>query len=98
MIDKIGVWFAIVGGGLAVLGGLGALLRSAWRLVSMLRRFLDDWFGHNDQPSMPSRVAATESAVEEIKHELLPNSGRSLRDVADRIEQAVTPPTNPPQT
>lgn len=37
------------------------------------------------------RQAATEERTARIEHELRPNSGTSLRDAVDRVEQAVTP-------
>ncbi|MGW0658951.1 hypothetical protein [Streptodolium elevatio] len=66
--------------------------------------FWDDWHGTPGRPGRPEqpgvlerlaaieqRQATTEANIEEIKHEPRPNSGSSLRDVVDRVEQAVTP-------
>lgn len=71
--------------------------------VAKLRDFLDDWNGVPDRPGVVGRhgvmsrlehqrehLGRVEVALAELQHEVKPNSGRSLRDVADRIETTLT--------
>lgn len=91
-------WLGGVG---AAAGGLWAVLQGGRKVVGWLRRvghFLDDWFGEPardgkpEQPGVMRRLAKVEARVATIEHQVTPNSGESLRDVADRIEAAVTNP------
>ncbi|WTW96615.1 hypothetical protein OG216_26040 [Streptomycetaceae bacterium NBC_01309] len=105
MTDALTTWVAIVGGLLVIVGVLWRTVgRPIRQLVVRLDLFWDDWHGTGARPGRPEqpgvlerlaaiehRQAGTEAAVEEIKHELRPNSGASLRDAVDRVEQAVTP-------
>jgi hypothetical protein len=43
--------------------------------------------------TMRAEHKATNDRLAAIEHELHPNSGGSLRDAVDRVEQAVTDPT-----
>lgn len=80
-----------------------------WRTVVLpLRRiavrqeeFRSDWDGTSPRPGVPGRpgvmvrLAGIEARVEQVEHELRPNSGGSLRDAVDRVEQAVQPDQRP---
>jgi len=100
--DQLGAWVAIVGGVLVILGML-------WRVAGLpIRRiaerqdeFREDWTGRPARPGRPAvpgvmeRLAAIEARVTAVEHEMRPNSGSSLRDAVDRVEQAVRPPAGP---
>ncbi|MFJ4799214.1 hypothetical protein [Kitasatospora purpeofusca] len=95
-VDALVAWSI---GGTAVATLVTMVWRALRRISGPVEEFLEDWNGSPARPgvaarpSMMQRVGALESAVGDIKHELHPNSGSSLRDVADRIEAAVaTPP------
>lgn len=85
-IDPVAVWcIALV----AVSGGLGL----AWRFVRAVRRvsrkvdeFIEDWNGAPERPGHPARPGVM-SRLDWIEHELKPNSGSSLRDAVNRIEE-----------
>lgn len=70
-----------------------------WRmLVAGLRTgrkwdtFLEDWHGTPERPGRPAvpgvmqRLVELEGTVQQIRHEVFPNSGGSLRDAVDRLE------------
>ncbi|WP_406298050.1 hypothetical protein OG948_21200 [Embleya sp. NBC_00888] len=74
------------------------------RIAQRQEEFRQDWDGMPARPGVPERQgvmprlarieerqAATEERTARIEHELRPNSGTSLRDAVDRVEQAVTP-------
>lgn len=58
--------------------------------------FFDDVAGEPARPGFPerpglmSRMATVETALAQVKHEVLPNTGTSARDAIDRTEKAVT--------
>ncbi|WP_199553233.1 hypothetical protein [Streptomyces sp. N35] len=63
------------------------MLRSVARLVTGGERFLEEWNGTEDQPSVIQRLDNNDARLARIEHELFPNSGSSLRDAVDRLEQ-----------
>jgi hypothetical protein len=91
-VDVLLYWAA----GIVTVGGAMALL---WRGVSALVRsgkkwdmFLEDWHGTEARPGRPAvpgimqRMVDLEAGLLEIRHEVFPNSGGSLRDAVDRLE------------
>jgi hypothetical protein len=104
-IDAAAVWCGAV---VALSGGaalLWRISRAARRLAHRIDEFADDWQGTEPRPGVPGRSgvmarldaierqgAATAARVERIEHELHPNSGSSLRDALDRVEQHFTDP------
>lgn len=61
--------------------------------------FLEDWHGTEARPGRPAvpgvmqrlvdqsqRLEAVEAGLAEVRHEMFPNSGGSLRDAVDRLE------------
>lgn len=106
MTDALTAWVAIVGGLLLIAGMVWRTLgKPLHNVIARLDEFWDDWTGKPARPGrdhqpgvmerlagIEARQAATEQAVEDVRHELRPNSGSSLRDAVDRVEQAVVPP------
>jgi hypothetical protein len=76
---------------IAFFTALGALLvwmlRWAWRIISRIIRFLDDYFGtpgHEGVPARPgvmSRLQSVEQTLATVAAETKPNNGTTLRDV-----------------
>jgi hypothetical protein len=64
----------------------------------MVREFLEDWRGeearpgYHKRPGVMERLVSLEEHMHGVTHELKPNSGLSLRDAVDRIEERTTPP------
>ncbi|MFJ2863669.1 hypothetical protein [Kitasatospora sp. NPDC087314] len=53
-----------------------------------METFTEDWQGTPSRPGVPGRPGVMER-LDRIEHELHPNSGLSLRDAVNRIEEAV---------
>lgn len=78
--------------GLLVWGG-----RTAFRLIKRTMHFLDDYFGEPsragvpERPGVMSRLQALSDDLSEIRGQVFPNGGHSLRDdvkqIRDRMEQ-----------
>jgi hypothetical protein len=70
--------------------------RWAFKILSRTTRFLDDYFGEAARDGMParpgvmSRLGGLESKVSEIRAEVHPNGGNSLRDDVQRAARDVT--------
>ncbi|MFJ7523968.1 hypothetical protein ACIQ1S_03500 [Streptomyces griseus] len=92
-IDALVLWSGAL---VAVSGGLAL----AWRATRSVRRiggkvenFVDDWQGTDPRPGVParlgvmSRLGAIEDRLARVEHELHPNSGSSLRDAVDRVDE-----------
>ncbi|WP_405948888.1 hypothetical protein OG588_22555 [Streptomyces prunicolor] len=92
-VDALVIWCGAV---VAITGTLAI----AWRATRSLRRiggkvedFVDDWQGTETRPGVPalpgvmSRLGGIESRLANVEHELHPNSGVSLRDAVDRVDQ-----------
>lgn len=83
-------------------GGVWAFIKKVWPLLRKVVHFLDDWLGREEttgreaQPGIMQRLHQIEQtqfahtqSFEVVRHELFPNSGASLRDVADRHEASL---------
>ncbi|MEU8680801.1 hypothetical protein [Streptomyces sp. NPDC048611] len=92
-IDALVIW---CGAAVAISGALAL----AWRATRTFRRiggkvedFVDDWQGTDPRPGVParpgvmSRLGAIEERLARVEHELHPNSGSSLRDAVDRVDE-----------
>ncbi|MGA5268038.1 hypothetical protein [Streptomyces lydicamycinicus] len=92
-IDALVLWS---GAGVVISGALAL----AWRATRSFRRiggkvedFVDDWQGTDPRPGVParpgvmSRLGAIEERLARVEHELHPNSGSSLRDAVDRVDE-----------
>lgn len=92
-MEQILYWAAAI----AVIGGAGTML---WRAITAGLRtgrkwdmFLEDWHGTPERPGRPAvpgvmeRLVQLEQGLQEVRHEMFPNSGGSLRDVVDRLER-----------
>ncbi len=71
------------------------------------KNFIDDWNGEPERHGRDKRLGVMERLVslevslssvtdklQDVTHELRPNSGKSLKDVVDRIETKITTPEN----
>lgn len=84
--EGVSVWtLAMWGVGIVVVVGL---IKKVWPLLKKLSDFLDDVAGEPARPGVPARAGLMER-VQRIEHELFPNSGKSLRDQTNRIEEKV---------
>lgn len=87
---------------LAAAGALIALLRSkVWPFLRKVVQLVNDLVGEDPRPGLPegrpgvlaridrveSRVATVEAAVGDIRHEVSPNGGGSLKDSVVRLER-----------
>ena len=98
-IDTAAVWAGVL---VAVAGALGVLYRAsrgARQLIGRLGDLADDWLGTPARPGVPerpgvmqrlgsidNRLAGLDERVAAVEHELHPNSGSSLRDAVDRVD------------
>jgi hypothetical protein len=102
-LETAGVVLGVMTGALAALGFVWQGLRVGLRLVRGTLRFLDDWNGedprpgYSGRPGFPARIASLEERfgvfeldIAEVKKELNPNSGSSLRDAITRIDKEIT--------
>lgn len=84
----------------AMLGALWAMTRPVRRTSKGFEQFLEDWNGVPERagfdaiPGVPERLRTLErnakkdrELLEQINHELHPNSGGSMRDQLDRARQ-----------
>lgn len=92
-VDTLAVWCTAIA---AIVGGAGLLWRGTRSLRRLGRRaeeFIDDWHGVpgragvEPRPGVMERLDAIENRLGTIEHELHPNSGVSLRDAVDRVDQ-----------
>ena len=83
-LEGVSVWtFIMWGGAIALLAGV---IKKVWPLLKKLSDFLDDVAGEPARPGVPARAGLMER-VQRIEHELFPNSGKSLRDQTNRMEE-----------
>lgn len=88
-VDAALVW----GGAISVLGGvvtvLWRVIRATSRLASRAGQFFDDWYGEEGRPGVPARAGVmerlgdVEAGLQELRHEVRPNGGDSLRDAVN---------------
>lgn len=81
----------------AIITALGVLWRvalSGRRIARLVNQFFDDWNGQPARPGharrlgIPERLESVEAAQVDIRAELRPNGGGSLRDAVDRNYRA----------
>lgn len=83
-LEGLSVWTVLAWGtAIALVWGV---IRKLWPVVKKLADFLDDVAGEPARPGVPARAGLMER-VQRIEHELFPNSGKSLRDQTNRMEQ-----------
>lgn len=91
-VQAIAAWLVGLAAGL---GALGWLVSKAWRGLRGIGNLVDDLRGEPARPGVPARpglmdrVAAMEDGVADIRREVTPNGGGSLKDAVVRIEQRV---------
>ncbi|WP_411129923.1 hypothetical protein [Streptomyces sp. x-19] len=92
-IDALVLWSGVV---VAISGALALVwraTRSFRRIGGKVEDFVDDWQGTEPRPGVParpgvmSRLGAIEDRLARVEHELHPNSGASLRDAVDRVDE-----------
>ncbi len=100
-VDQAVIWSVALA---AIFGVLAVLWRAIRRITQAVENFSEDWQGTPARPGVPARpgmmervggieqsVGGIERRVGAIEHELHPNSGSSLRDAVDRVEEHVRP-------
>lgn len=92
-VDALVLW---CGAAVVISGGLALVwraTRSFRRIGGKVEDFVDDWQGTGARPGVParpgvmSRLGAIEERLARVEHELHPNSGSSLRDAVDRVDE-----------
>lgn len=89
---RVAPWLAAV---LAVVWGAVWLVRKIAPVARKLGHLVDDLVGEPERPGVPARpglmerMEAVEQKAEIIRHEMYPNSGKSLRDKLDQTSAAV---------
>jgi hypothetical protein len=84
-----------VGGALVVLTGVMAFIRKVLPVIRRIGHFVDDWFGEPGRlgtaavPGVLARLTAIESRLSRVEGQFKPNSGSTLRDAVDRVEEQV---------
>ncbi|MFF0293139.1 hypothetical protein ACFYST_08110 [Kitasatospora sp. NPDC004614] len=95
-LDALVLWCGAV---VAIAGAAGLLWRSArgaHRLARRVEEVVDDWAGTDEQPGVMTRLDRIEDKLATVEHELHPNSGSSLRDAVDRVDQRTARHLDPP--
>jgi hypothetical protein len=92
-VDALVVWCGALVGLAAAAGLLWRLTRGLRRLVSRVDEFTNDWHGTPGRPGVPphdgvmARLGGIEERLTAVEHELRPNSGSSMRDAIDRVDE-----------
>lgn len=80
---------AAVAAGLTASAGITAGLVKLAQLGRRMSRFLDEFFGYHDGErrvaGFSERLSRVETQVREVRQQVLPNGGSSLRDAVDSI-------------
>jgi len=85
-LESVSVWtLAMWVVGIVVVVGL---IKKVWPLLRKMGDFLDDVAGEPARPGVPARAGLMER-VQRIEYELFPNSGKSMRDQTDRMEERI---------
>jgi hypothetical protein len=85
----------------ALIGGISYLIHVGRRVSRTSRVMFRDWEGEparpgvKRRPGVMERIEAVEEGIAEIRHEVKPNSGTSMRDSVARIHQATTGEPDP---
>lgn len=105
ILEGIDLWVAIlwVLFIVAIFTAVSVFLWKAFPIVKKFIVFVNDVAGEDARPGFPARpglfdrihsIETTQNAVadkvDRVHHELFPNSGKSLRDQTNRIEQKVS--------
>jgi hypothetical protein len=89
--------FTAVAGTIIILGGAAGILwkiilpivRKTRSLIDYLDRFTRDWFGSEEEPGR-DRVPGVMERLNKLDGELSHNSGKSVKDVVDKVNKTVT--------
>ncbi|MFJ1708584.1 hypothetical protein [Kitasatospora sp. NPDC088346] len=95
-LDAVLLWCGAV---VAIAGAAGLLWRAtrgAHRLARRVEDFIDGWAGTDEHPGVMARLDRIEHKLGTVEHELHPNSGGSLRDAVDRVDQRTARHLDPP--
>lgn len=102
-MNRAGAVLGWLAAAFAVLAGIGAGGRLAWRTLRGLARFLDDWkevrgwmLGDDEHPSMAAQLVDLRRRMARVEGQFARNGGATLADAVDRLESAVgtVPPPN----
>ncbi|WP_328434602.1 hypothetical protein [Streptomyces sp. NBC_00425] len=96
-LDQVLVWGGAVSIALGIGTGLWRVGRVLVRIGKGVDQYLTDWYGEPPRPGVAARPGVLErlqrterqvdtlnGRVEQLAHEMQPNSGASLRDAIDR--------------
>ncbi|MDH6134668.1 hypothetical protein P3T37_004072 [Kitasatospora sp. MAA4] len=95
-VDVVALWAGAI---VAVCTAAGILWRATRALHSLARHvedFVTAWAGTDEHPGVVARLGAIEHRIGKIEHEVHPNSGLSLRDAVDRVDQRTARHLDPP--
>ncbi|MDH6111159.1 hypothetical protein P3T36_003183 [Kitasatospora sp. MAP12-15] len=93
-VDALVVWCGALAGLAAAAGLLWRLTRGLRRSMRRVDEFVDDWNGTTGRPGVApahegvmARLGGIETRLTAVEHELRPNSGSSMRDAIDRVDE-----------
>ncbi|SDT69863.1 hypothetical protein SAMN05216371_3865 [Streptomyces sp. TLI_053] len=92
-LDDVLLWAGALVTLSTVLGLIWRATRGTRHLAQRVEDFVDDWTGVPSRPGVPgrpgvmARLDKIEHKLAAVEHELHPNSGSSLRDAVDRVDQ-----------
>jgi hypothetical protein len=86
-LDTVALWCGAVVAIASAAGLFWRITRSIHHLVRHVEDFVADWSGTEEHPGVMTRLCRIEHRIGAIEHELHPNSGSSLRDAVDRVDQ-----------
>ncbi|AUG78106.1 hypothetical protein CFP65_3306 [Kitasatospora sp. MMS16-BH015] len=95
-LDTLALWCGAL---VAVTSAAGLLWRITRALHHLVRRVEDavtDWAGTEEHPGVMTRLDRIEHRIGAIEYQLHPNSGTSLRDAVDRVDQRTARHLDPP--
>ncbi|WP_035799837.1 hypothetical protein [Kitasatospora mediocidica] len=95
-LDTLALWCGALVAVASAAGLLWRITRSIHRLVRHVEDAVADWAGTDEHPGVMARLDRIEHRIGAIVHELHPNSGTSLRDAVDRVDQRTARHLDPP--
>ena len=87
-VDQLVIWSGSIVAIAALLALVGRAVRALSRFIGRMDQVIEDWQGTPSRPGVPARPGVM-ARLDRIEHELHPNSGASLRDAVDRVEQHI---------
>lgn len=93
LVDAAVIWSLAVAALAAAAVMIWRGVRGIRRVLERVETFADDWAGVPPRPGVPERPGVMvrldriEEEIRGVQHELQPNSGSTLRDAVDRVDE-----------